>query len=374
VRNKGTSGRGREKYGATQKRRVAKDTIFTPLISFPHIFGPAARAPRGEKREKKLVLFLLQPSWSVVCYRSPVDHKSEQGRSNEDEVIAVETLLQKKILRARKMFVRFVLPFVLSVTCCFGGLLGPVSTGTQTISTTVGNITPGGMEGLGIEWAVPYNIGDMVVGFKFALTSLSKTLMPDSLFAKRTIATPFPLDGSATIDTDFNLIGKVFSADASWAAKNTDLVLSASANSVDQLTNIGYATKATVGATKTALSGSYNFLKKKLAASLKVDYKKSSAQVSYDTIAQDPILKLTQKLDSANSVSPTLHLKSLKQMYSWTHTLPPGGSVETTFVPYDKVGIVWKDKGAGGVWVTKLDIPVEDTSKAKISLGHEWTY
>ena len=252
--------------------------------------------------------------------------------------------------------------------------MGPVSFGTQTISTTVGKIAPGGIDGLGIVWAVPFNFGDYLVGFKVALANLSKTKMPDSLFAKRTIATPSPLDGSVTLDTDYNIAEKVFSADATWAAKSTDLELSASGNSVDQLTDVGFVTKVNLGETKTTLTGNYNLLKKKLASALKVDYAKTSAQMSYDTVDKDPILKMTQEIDPYNSFSPWLSFKTSNLAYSWTHILSSGQSVKTTMGPLDKVEIVWKDKGASGVWTTKLDVPLNDPSRAKVSLARDWNY
>jgi hypothetical protein len=38
------------------------------------------------------------------------------------------------------------------------------------------------------------------------------------------------------------------------------------------------------------------------------------------------------------------------------------------------VAVTWKDRGTNGLWTTKLDVPLEDTRKAKVSIGHEFSY
>ena len=149
-------------------------------------------------------------------------------------------------------------------------------------------------------------------------------------------------------------------------------------------------------------------MKHKLAAALKVDYADTSAQVTYDTVAKDPVVKIVQKIDGSNSVSPVVSLKTLAQSYGWTRVLPSGGTLETTLHLHDKVrpcapaprslcsalppsllimcslplslsrvpqvAVTWKDRGTNGLWTTKLDVPLEDTRKAKVSIGHEFSY
>ena len=188
--------------------------------------------------------------------------------------------------------------------------------GKQTVKSSIGSVSTNGLEGLNLVWSAPFNFDKYVVGFKVALTSLTKkgAKLPDSLFVKRTISTPSPLDGSATVDADFCVESKVFSAEGNWKSSNHDLEVTASGNTNDQLTDVGFNTKAKIGEAKAGIKANYNLLKKKLAGELKVDYSDTSAQISYDTENEDPVLKLTQTIDSENSVSPTVSLKTLKQV------------------------------------------------------------
>ena len=173
-----------------------------------------------------------------------------------------------------------------------------------------------GLEGLNLVWSAPFNIDKYVVGFKVALTSLTKkgSKFPDSLFVKRTISTPSPLDGSATVDADYCVESKVFSAEGNWKSSNHDVEVTASGNTNDQLTSVGFNTKAKIGDAKAAIKANYNLLKKKLAGELKVDYSDTTAQIFYDTENEDPVIKLSQVIDEEITVSPSVSLKSLKQV------------------------------------------------------------
>ena len=175
-----------------------------------------------------------------------------------------------------------------------------------------------GLEGLNLVWSSPFKIDQYIVGFKVALTSLTKkgAKLPDSLFVKRTISTSAPLDGSATVDADYCVESKVFSAEGNWKSSKHDLEVTASGNTDDQLTDVGFNTKANIGEAKAAIKANYNLLKNKLAGELKVDYSDTSAQISYDTEKEDPVIKLTQIIDAENSVSPAISLKSLKQVHT----------------------------------------------------------
>jgi len=276
------------------------------------------------------------------------------------------------------MFAKLLL--VLAAVCvsiAHAGLpaFGPITAGTSTVKSDV-KAGQTGLDGLNLQLNAPFKIDDYVVGFRMALKSVlsSKTPLPDSVFLKKSVATPSPLDGTATVDTSVDLATKVLSADATWSAKETDLSLTASANSVDRVTDVGISTRAKIGPTKTGISANFNILKHKLAAALKVDYADTSAQVTYDTVAKDPVVKIVQKIDGSNSVSPVVSLKTLAQSYGWTRVLPSGGTLETTLHLHDKVAVTWKDRGTNGLWTTKLDVPLEDTRKAKVSIGHEFSY
>lgn len=222
-------------------------------------------------------------------------------------------------IRSEKM--RFLILSFLVLGCSAGlpSFLSdlPVTAGKQTVKTSIGKVSTNGFEGLNLVWSAPFKIDQYVVGFKVALTSLTKkgAKLPDSLFVKRTISTPSPLDGSATVDADFCVESKVFSAEGNWRSSNHDLEVTASGNTDDLLSNLGFNTKAKIGDAKAAIKANYNLLKKKLAGELKVDYSDTSAQLFYDTENEDPVIKLTQVIDKDITVSPSVSLKTLKQVY-----------------------------------------------------------
>ena len=73
-----------------------------------------------------------------------------------------------------------------------------------------------GLEGLNINWEAPFKLDDYVVGFRYALGNIKKA--PESLFAKRSYDTPV-VEGSATVDVDYNLDSKVFAVESRWISK-----------------------------------------------------------------------------------------------------------------------------------------------------------
>jgi hypothetical protein len=150
------------------------------------------------------------------------------------------------------MFAKLLL--VLATVCvsiAHAGLpaFGPITAGTSTVKSDV-KAGQTGLDGLNLQLNAPFKIDDYVVGFRMALKSVlskdSRLPLPDSVFLKKSVATPSPLDGTATVDTSVDLATKVLSADATWSAKETDLSLTASANSVDRVTDVGISTRAKV--------------------------------------------------------------------------------------------------------------------------------
>ena len=161
--------------------------------------------------------------------------------------------------------------------------------------------------------------------------------------------------------------------DAKWNAKSTNLEISASGNTENRFTGAGFKTSRDIEGKNVVIDGSYDRLLKKVAGSAKVEQDDTSVQLSYDNIAKDPKLKVSHKLDDANTVSPEISLKSKNIAYGWTREWN-GGSVEAVYRPSDKVDVKWKDNGANGVWTTKAEIPIDDYSATKISFSRDWKY
>ena len=86
----------------------------------------------------------------------------------------------------------------------------------QSISASVKDTSVNGLEGLNINWEAPFKLDDYVVGFRYALGNIKKA--PESLFAKRSYDTPV-VEGSATVDVDYNLDSKVFAVESRWVSK-----------------------------------------------------------------------------------------------------------------------------------------------------------
>ena len=284
------------------------------------------------------------------------------------------------------------------------------------VSAAVKDTSVNGLEGLNINWEAPFNFDKYVVGFRYHLGNLKK--VPESLFAKRSIETT-GVEGVATVDADYNINSKVISADAKWVAKGRDLEARAKANSEDRVTEIGLSTSQDVEGKKVLLSADYNLQKKKLAGSAKVTIDDTTAEVKYDNVDKDAVLKVSHKVDAKNTVEPSISLKSGHMTYGWTRAWN-GGSVETVYNPGETVDVTWKDTGANGksgmwwwmlylfpilittesylcfmswsnniilpqlfllfllffsgVWNTKASIPVDDHAATTVSFSRDWKY
>jgi len=262
------------------------------------------------------------------------------------------------------MFFRFIVLFSV-LACVLGG-----APSSKSVSAAVKDTSVNGLEGLNINWEAPFNFDKYVVGFRYHLGNLKK--VPESLFAKRSIETT-GVEGTATVDADYNINSKVISADAKWVAKGRDLEARAKANSEDRVTEIGLSTSQDVEGKKVLLSADYNLQKKKLAGSAKVTIDDTTAEVKYDNVDKDAVLKVSHKVDAKNTVEPSISLKSGHMTYGWTRAWN-GGSVETVYNPGETVDVTWKDNGANGVWNTKASIPVDDHAATTVSFSRDWKY
>lgn len=129
---------------------------------------------------------------------------------------------------------------VLAVICVAVSGKAPSS---KSISASVKDTTVNGVEGLNINWEAPFKFDDYVVGFRYALGNLKKA--PESLFAKRSYDTPV-VEGSATVDVDYNLDSKVFAVESKWVSKKDGFELNAKGDSKDKLISVGASTSQTI--------------------------------------------------------------------------------------------------------------------------------
>ena len=78
----------------------------------------------------------------------------------------------------------------------------------------------------------------------------------------------------------------------------------AKANNEDRVTEVGLTTSQNVEGKKVILSADYNLLKKRLASSAKVTVDDTTAQVNYDNVDRDAVLKVLKPHRSAQAMRP----------------------------------------------------------------------
>jgi hypothetical protein len=240
----------------------------------------------------------------------------------------------------------------------------------QAVTASIKDTTVDGVEGFNINWEAPFKFDDYVVGFRYALGNFRKA--PESLFAKKSFETPG--DAEATVDVDYNVDSKVVSATAKWATKDSKYDLELEGNSDDIVTLVTATTKQDVDDYKVKLSAGYDLLKKKIFGKSEITLDDTTIGLSGDNVDKDAILKVSHKLDSKNTLEPTLSLKTGDITYGFIRELEGGGSVEGTLFPGEKFDVKWKDNGANGVWTTKASIPVKETENTKITFSRDWKY
>jgi len=228
--------------------------------------------------------------------------------------------------------------------------------------------TVDGVEGLNVNWEVPFKVDDYVVGFRYKLNQSKKT--PDTVFAKKSFEVA---DGTATVDADLDVTSKRLSVAAKWVSDKLGLTVNADANSRDHLTKIGAEKSEKFDGNDVVLRGSYDVSSQKVKASAKVVHDKTAAEASYDTADEDIVVSVSHDLDDTNTISPTYSSKTGKISYGWTRKWN-GGELDATYHSGDKAVLEWTDKGNKGDWKTKAEVPLEDSKNIKVSINREWKY
>jgi len=238
---------------------------------------------------------------------------------------------------------------------------------SKSVTTSVKDVSVKGLEGLNLNWEAPFKFDDYIVGFRYHLGNLKK--VPASLFAKRTV--DIGDSGATTVDVDYNVDSKVLNVDAKWINKKGNFEANARGNSDDRLVEVGASTHTTVDGRRVNLKGNYNVLSKKAGAEAQVQLEDTAVSVAYDNKDKDAVIKINHKLDSVNSIEPSLSLKNKNMAIGWTRAWN-GGSLETTYHQDDRVDLKWKDKGANGVWTTKAEVPLDDFESTTVTFSRDW--
>jgi len=233
-----------------------------------------------------------------------------------------------------------------------------------------------GVNGLNLNWEVPFKVDDYVVGFRYKLNELKK--YPETLFAKKTLDVA---DGQATIDADLNIDGKTVAVAAKWVSdklvEGVKATLHLEGNNKDYLTQVGAEVNKNIDGKDVELKGTYNVADQKVRANGKVVVDKTTAEVAYNTADEDLQLSVSHDLDANNTPKGSYSTKTGEVAYGWTRKWN-GGELDGTYHPGNggKAVLEWTDKGAKGDWKTRAEVPLanHEIGNSKVSIKREWKY
>lgn len=253
--------------------------------------------------------------------------------------------------------------------CMIAAVMGAVPTKTK-VTAAIKDTNVEGLEGFNVNLVAPFKVQDYVVGFRYALGNLKK--LPESLFAKKSFDVP-TVGGVATVESNFFFDDNNLNVAANW--KNDDLGLSVGAEGdlKRKLKSVDISKSLNIQDKKLSLSAVYDVLKQKLSSSASLAVDNTKLKIDVDSEKKDPLVTLSHALDESNELSPSVRVKSGDLSVGYKRSWK-GGSILSTFFPGDKVTFEWKDNGSNGAWTSKASVPLDDLTKTKVTLGHEWTY
>jgi hypothetical protein len=159
---------------------------------------------------------------------------------------------------------------------------------------------------------------------------------------------------------------------ALWSIPDYGTTISMAANSREAVTAVALGTTRVVDKATYVLGMGYEVRKRAVSAKARYSADDLSGEASYDSATGEVLLKGTQKLNSRNSFSPSIALKSKSMAYEWTRKWP-GGFLNTVIRPSDKqITLNWRDRSVTGDWTTKLLLPMDNLADAKVSFSHAW--
>lgn len=236
----------------------------------------------------------------------------------------------------------------------------------QSIESSIKSITIAGLDGFNLKMNFPIEYSDFIFGFKTSFTSI------DSLFVKKSF---FIGDSDKlSLDTEYITSSNTVEARGKYENEYHGLKLHINGDSKENFRDVFISkTFKTPSRIRITLKSSYDFVMKNLHLGSRAEKNDVAAEVAFNTKDQQTSLTLVKSLDGVHEVSPTVILNTgkLSMKYSRKYL---GGVLKADFYPGENVLIEWKDKGINGVWTSKANIPVKDTSKTKVSIAREWTY
>jgi len=238
----------------------------------------------------------------------------------------------------------------------------------------------GGIKDLDVDWVGYFSVDKYVVGFKYALDSILKKGLPESIFVKRAFNLA---SGKVIVLGDALLHEKSFSAFVKTIS-NAGSSLSVRFNSKDLLTDSEYVD---------TISDSFLGFKVKLTSTIerednkykvgeKVSFARDDLGIEVkandiNILNGDPSvdLSISKKIDENNFIGPTVSIPSKKVKYTWLRTFP-GGSLRSEYKLGDKLTLTWRDEAKStGAWISKAEIPIgDDTKKTKISISRDFSF
>ena len=238
------------------------------------------------------------------------------------------------------------------------------------MSASIRDTVVNGIDGLNINIEVPFNVQDYIVGFKYAVGNLRR--LPESIFARKDFETPG--DGRLSVRADYQVEDNRARLATSWQSDVLGLEVGAIGDTKDLLTQVHVEKSALLAGNSLRAYGAYDLKGKFFAGTASYTVDKTAVTVSGDSASLDPVVSVTRPLDSQNDIMPSISLKTGKMAYAWRRRWA-GGALVTRVHPNaedKRVELEWSDVGTNGVWTTRAEFPLEDTSKVKISVSRDW--
>lgn len=237
----------------------------------------------------------------------------------------------------------------------------------QKLDAKVDGVSFPDTDGIHFKLDAPFEFMGSTVGFRGDVKDLIN-LKPDSFFWRK------KLDGGISVNAEHSLDDRVTSVAAKWS--NDDLAIEAEGNTKDLFTGVNAQFKTTMDeagrAVKAKIHGAYDVVTSKISTKLGLSSGDISGSVAYDTASEEPVVAMSYKLDSRNSVQPTVNLKTKDVTYGLSHELD-SGSLDMEFRPNDNIKIDWTDKAASGNWKTTIDYPF-DSRDTKVGFSRIFDY
>lgn len=128
----------------------------------------------------------------------------------------------------------------------------------QTVSAAIKDTTINGVDGLNIEFDVPFKIQDYVVGFTYRLGQ-DLTKLPEKLFAKRDFSTA--AEGKLDVNAKYLTGDKVFEVQTGWKSEKAGVKVEATLNTKDKLKSVGIEATKKINDVKVTLESVYDHVK-----------------------------------------------------------------------------------------------------------------